>query len=356
MIGASWLLSPQDGWSQQAEPDGPQLRLSFDVDAQAIGCPDESTFRDMVTARLGYDAFSDAQAERSVAVRVEAGERFLLAHVELRDENGALQGARDVEGTLAECEELAQSVALSLSVLIDPLSLVDGPSPTSDPPTVEPAPEPEPVTPRDEPAPEPEPVAPRDEPAPEPEPVAPSDEPAPDVLQPHARELSRPDVGLAVGLAPTVSVGLVPGFSAGGLLSFGVTIGRFSLALEGRVDAQAAQARSVDGHRIFGAVYAGGLTPCVVLPYVAFCGVIHLGAIQGVAHNVSNPEPQVTLFASASARVLARFPLGPVVTLLVLAEAGIPIVRTSLAVNSRIVWTAPPVFGTFGIGVQANVF
>ena len=67
------------GSSARAENDRETARLVYVVAANASGCPDEESFRNLVTARLGYDPFQPdgkhAAAVRSRATRAACAPR-----------------------------------------------------------------------------------------------------------------------------------------------------------------------------------------------------------------------------------------------------------------------------------------
>src|SRR5512132_3561634 len=62
------------GSSAYAEGDRETARLVYVVAANASGCPDEESFRNLVTARLGYDPF-EPHGKHAAAVEItrEAG-------------------------------------------------------------------------------------------------------------------------------------------------------------------------------------------------------------------------------------------------------------------------------------------
>ena len=75
------------GSSARAENDRETARLVYVVAANASGCPDEESFRNLVTARLGYDPFEpDGKHAAAVEITREAGRlrAWLLAAEELR--------------------------------------------------------------------------------------------------------------------------------------------------------------------------------------------------------------------------------------------------------------------------------
>ncbi len=109
-----------------------QARLRYELGDGAAQCPAERVFRDMVTVRLGYVAFSEGAGRIITATIVEQGDA-LHGRLEVRESEDSVPNIRELEEALGECEELAQSMALAVAVIIDPLSLTRAPPESSDP-------------------------------------------------------------------------------------------------------------------------------------------------------------------------------------------------------------------------------
>lgn len=154
----------------------------------AESCVSSQALASSVEAQLERTVFVSASAaDLAVEGRAERTEAGWRAVLNVTDDAGRSLGERVVESAEPSCEVLGQTVAVAVSVMIDPLT---APSPATD----EPAPAPEPVAP-----PEPEVIVrtvrvevPVEPPAPEP---------------PRWRvEVDTTLVG-AVGLTPTLSLG-----------------------------------------------------------------------------------------------------------------------------------------------------
>ncbi len=109
----------------------PTQRLQFERGASAQACPDEAALRRAVAERLGKDPFTD-DGQRTVRVSFDATDAGLSADVQLADPTGAVQGNRRLVSPQLDCAELAQSTALAVSIVVDPLVLTRPPSPTVD--------------------------------------------------------------------------------------------------------------------------------------------------------------------------------------------------------------------------------
>jgi len=119
---------------------GDRARLVVTRDKSASECPDERALRDEVGARLGYEPFTpDASSLVVVVFRREGA--TLRGTVQMRDAAGNVKGERTLASSHGDCEELASTTALTISILLDPRSGMVAPRPS------EPEPVPAPPTP-----------------------------------------------------------------------------------------------------------------------------------------------------------------------------------------------------------------
>ena len=137
----------------------PTARLTYVRGPDTDACATEEDLRRAVAARLGYDPFRPF-ADVTVSVEVRHVPKGYEARVLLVDRDSVTRGERKIES--GTCPDLTATVALSISVALDPLSLTRKPPPPPDPTTTPP-----PATP--DPPPAPSPVRPpRPTPAPTP--------------------------------------------------------------------------------------------------------------------------------------------------------------------------------------------
>src|SRR5262245_28813313 len=128
-----------------AEEQRPMATLTHTREAGAESCPDEQELKDAVSGRLGYLPFQ-ATAPRRIRVSVARTAGKLMATLVVEKDDAPAK-TRKLESAPGDCLELAQSVALAISVAIDPLG---GARPAEPEPETAPAAAPEP-----EPEPEP---------------------------------------------------------------------------------------------------------------------------------------------------------------------------------------------------------
>lgn len=308
--------------SKAAGEEGPARGLAYSIEGSVEGCPSEVEFRDMVVARLGYDPSSD-ETVGSILVEIRVADEQLIGRLNTGDAERVLEADRGA------CGELAQSLALAIALAIDPLAPVEGAPET----------EQETTTPEEETT-VPEERSPGHVPD-----VAPQTPPTIDVAP--TRRL-----GLEGTAALMVSYGLTPGVSLGGLLQVGITIGSWTLALEGRLDGRVVPR----GEGIQAAVYQAGLSPCYRWAFMSFCGVVSLGAAQGRSTDVEEPKVVTGIFSAISVRLMATIDLGDRGGLRILADFSVPLVKATFVVDDQPEWEAPPVYGSLGFGGVIDLF
>src|SRR5580698_365209 len=107
--------------------------------AELPECPDEDSMRGSVSLRLGYDPFQP-EAPMLVTAAITREHGGLRAQVEIRDRSFRVTGSRVLTSEKNDCSELAATMALAISMAIDPQSALRGRSPA--PPPSLPAPPP----------------------------------------------------------------------------------------------------------------------------------------------------------------------------------------------------------------------
>jgi len=93
----------------------------------AESCPDRAALRQAVARRLGYDPFFGA-APYTVVAEVSGNGSELRARARLLNESGIVLGNRELSGTGTDCAELLASLALAISLTLDPMAATTDPS------------------------------------------------------------------------------------------------------------------------------------------------------------------------------------------------------------------------------------
>ncbi len=309
--------------------EAPVATLAYGV-APGLACPDEASFRDRVTSRLGRDPFVTDSAT-AVRVRFEARGARVVARLEVAERSSA-PGVRSLEQPKGACDSLADAVAAAVATAIDPTG-----------------PRPAPIAPA--PAPAPAPLAPVP-PAPK-EPVAvPSAASASAPVPAPATAPATEPIRLALTAHGLGSIGVIPGPALGALVGVGGRYGAFALYLEGRLEATPSSAAVTARDRLTGVAYGGSLVPCGELGWFEGCVGLRLGALQVTSLDVVRPTLTTAFAAAVLARAVVRVPIGQRVHLRGGVEGGLPLVRTTFSIEGEPVWTASPLQAALILGIE----
>ncbi len=295
----------------------PTAKLTYVRGEGAGACADESALRQAVAARLGYDPFRPV-AENAVSVDVRrVGPRY-VAHVKLIDADSKERGDRELQSKSDDCGDLTSTLALTISIALDPLSLT---RPPPDPPPV-PPPDPPPVPP-------PVPPAPPSDPAPRSRPTTPS--------------------AFEAGLALHMAIGAAPAVAFGPDLFGAFRYGAFQAEITGRFDAQASRSTS-EGGVVATSLLTVGLAPCFRVSILALCAHGVIGSLVAETREVTRPGSDGVLYLSVGGRIAASIPLFKNLTLRPFAELAVPLLPYEFRLNGRSIYALSPVSATFGVG------
>ena len=305
----------------------PTSRLVYVRGAGAESCPDEPEMRRAVATRLGYDPFRPlASTTLTAEVRRENG--VFRGRVRLVDDAGVERGARDLESRAADCRDLTTAMALSMSIAIDPLSLM-GPRP-ADPEVVD------------------QPLSPVPVPVPVPVPDLPPSG-TDDARQPPPPPPDDP-LRLSFALATHITFGIAPAPSLGLRLSAEIRTTRLSLGLEGRLDLPAS-AETAEGGRSRTSLSGGTLVPCVRVPLAWACGVLLVARVDAEAVDVTSPRSEGFLFLGAGGRLVTAIPLGQDFSLRLGGDILAHPLPFELTVNGRRIYRSSTVSALAGLGI-----
>jgi hypothetical protein len=296
--------------------------LTYTVqDKIAAKCPDEESFRRKVAARLGYQPFVQAGRHR-VSVEVKALGSTAKVRAEVVRSGQSEPGVRALEGDVEKCEPLVAALATAVALALDP---VRSAAPVAAEPVKEPVPPP------------PTQVA-----------VVPVVVQPTETKKPEAAAVPWHWFGAASGIA---SVGVLPAAAVGGEFGFGARVKDFSLELAGRAELMPSAVRVASGDRLEATAYSALVVPCANLSSWLLCGSVRIGAIQGRAPDVVNPSLGTSVFGAAGARAGYNLEVSRIFSLRILGAVEIPIVRTSLVVDRKAIWTASPVAAGLELGL-----
>jgi hypothetical protein len=327
--GASaFLIATATSARASAVESRPKVRLEVHRAPAAESCAGQRDIEQAVAERLGYDPFDGAAHE---VLRVELVPRGsdLVARIDRLDASGAGAGSRELTSSAPDCKELSASVALAISIALDPSrALLAPPAP---PAVAEPVPSSLPPAPRARRSP------PRD------------------LVVPPRRRAEERAVRVSVGADAHGAVGSAPGPAFGFGVQSAVRFRRVELGLEGRADLPAST-RAAHGGEVSGQALFASFVPCVGIGWFLGCGVASAGALLGSASDSPAGGRDATPFGGAGLRAAVDLPLGARLTLRPYVEAEAAFARTSLVYGGRVAWRAPPAFGYGGVAARVALF
>lgn len=288
----------------QAEP--PKATLDYARQERATTeCPDESTFRALVAAKLGYDPFgAGAGAALRVVFRRSGSD---LSGILTLESGGAPRGERTLRSAGAGCDELAASLALAAAVALDPNAVANRDQDAAPVPVPVPTPSPTPASP----------------PAPSP---------------PRPPEPSRRPLRLRVFAGAFVPLGLTPSVTAGARLAAGLDGESWLLGLEGGATLESSKGSTtgkVTAQRIEGA-----LVPCLRPELsrtvaLALCAIGRLGVVRSSAEQVTRASPKTDLVSSVGPRAGVELFPWPSVGFSAEIEAPVSLTRVHLLIDDQ---------------------
>jgi hypothetical protein len=316
----------------------PSARLVYLRNPGAETCPDADAIRSAVAARLGYDPFV-AYASATMFAEVSKEGASFRARIKLVDENNVVRGTRDLVQEGPACTALIDTMALSMSIAIDPYSLTRGPQPpppesnaTSPSPTANPTPTPTPTpTPSLTPSLTPTPT-------PSPTPIPPSPSPW----------------HLDAGLGPTAWIGAAPAMSLGGAAFVRPRWNWLSVALEGDVNLPASQ----DLHPavVETSLLLGQIVPCAHVGWFGACGLASLGSVHATSRNVTAPRDASAFYAALGLRALVEIPVRASLRVWLGVDGRFPLRVHRLELDGQAVYTLPAVSAGVGAGASVRFF
>ena len=318
-------------FASRAAAASPSARLVYLRDPGAETCPDEAAIRGAVSARLGYDPFFPyATATMFVEIAKESG--GFRARIKLVDDDNKVRGARELHQKQGKCTELVDTMALSMSIAIDPLSLARK---KSDVAANESAPEPEPP-----PAPPPAPESPTPPPPP---PAAKEEIPESPPVHGEVAFVS----GVWTGASPAVNLSL-GGFAR-------IRWRALSFAAEARFDFPASREIG-GGAQVETSLTYGALVTCAHVNIWGACAVVAAGSLHAASSGVSSPKEESVFHAAVGPRGEVRVPLGTLFALVAHVDALVSLSDQTLQLNGLDVYTLPRLSAGGGVGVTLRFF
>jgi hypothetical protein len=342
-VAAFVIVAIASGQPARSALAGASARLIYVRGLGAEECPGETAIRAAVSARLGYDPFF-VWAHDSLFVEITRTRGAYHAEIKLVDDQNNLRGHRDMTVKGDDCGAIVDATGLTISLTIDPSSVlgVSTPARAPDPPPTAPSPPPAVNLPVAPPALDPPAVPP----AVNPPVVARVDgvrdeEPTP----PRAAE-----TGLRwyAGAGALVALGAEPSLSPGAEVFVGARWKMLSLDLEGRADLPATGASEQPPARVQSWLLAGAVVPCGHVGYAFGCPILEVGSLQATSVGTTSPRVAQDLWAAAGGRIGVELPLAGRLFLRGYGEALGTLRRETLSIGNATAYLFPPASGGIG--------
>jgi hypothetical protein len=287
-------------------------------------CAGEQVLRAAVSARLGYDPFF-AWAPDTLFAEIQYVDGAFRAVVKLVDRNNTQRGAREISVQGGDCSVVIDALGLTISLTIDPSSVVGGPSPTPAPASPPPAPEPAAVAP-------PSPTVPRE-------------------AIPPLAPASLPEWSLHAGAGVIAAAKAAPLPTAGVTAFVGLAWRALSVDVEGRADGpETGNGTRPDLGQVRSWLVIGSLVPCVHVRVGFGCAVLAGGWLGATAQGVQRPTQQYGPWSAIGGRFGSEWtPVGSQVSLRAYAELLGVLTRDTLWIDSSPVYTVASWSAAIGV-------
>jgi hypothetical protein len=285
----------------------------------AEGCPGEHAIRSAVGTRLGYDPFFP-WARDTLFTEITRSDGEFHVDLKLVDDRNLLRGARQISVTATDCAAAIDAIGLTISLTIDPASLL---RPASTPPVAAPTPEVQPELPLPDP------------------PMA------RDVGSPSPRSRSERIHG-RIGVGAVGSFGAAPAATLGPTLSAGASWRSLSLDVEGRADLPATGAAQETSARVRSWLVVGSLVPCLHLGGPFGCFVFSGGSLGATSVGTSAPHTDHAPWWAAGLRAGGEIALQGPLSLRAYAELLATLTRDSLGIDGVVAYRLAPWSGGLG--------
>lgn len=316
---------------------GDPTELVYVRSGRAEACPDQAALERAVSERLGYSPFFPVAGRKIVAEIWGTGD-LLHARARLVEQGGVVRGSRELAAPAAQCGELLASLALAVSITLDPMSMSRPASAPAEDTPASPAHE-EPVHP---PA------------AGEPPRQAPSHEVGASDVPSSSEALAgagRRSFALLASAGAIAAVGALPRLSPG--LRLGLEArGRFlSLAIEGAGLAAVSASAPFGGEARFSLLFASAV-PCARAAWAKGCAVATFGRLSGEGRGVTDARRETRSYAALGLRFEAAWLVVGNFELALHAGANKTLSMPSFQLAGAEVWRPPPFSADAGLALS----
>jgi hypothetical protein len=322
---------------------GESARLVYSRSVEAARCPDETELRQLVARRLGYDPFV-AVSMNTVVAELRGDGDGLRARVYVIRESNAAGGTRELQSPMRDCTDLAATVALAISIAVDPDALA----------RVEAAPATESKVP--ESVPEhaaAEKQAGADAPPPQRRSAAKTASSEAE-LQARARGASTASDSafVSVGLAPFMATGLAPSPVIGASAAIALRWRDWGFALEPAATLVSSREAATSGSRVRVWTASGAALAGRYFGH-AYAGLLfELAVLNASGQGVDAPKSSHPVVPSTGLRLALDWPLASNWSLVPRVDALVALTRISMQLDRTEAFQSPLGFARVGIGVE----
>ena len=327
LVAASNPAAPGGVSSPSARAEAGAVSLVFERGVGAESCPGEEDLRTAVAERLGFDPFRPG-SDREIRCTVRRSDGAFRARIEVGPVGASPIAGRDLVSHRDDCGELAEAVALTIGIAINPLIA----APPAE--TASKTPAPEPV------------AAPASAP-----PLSPPAAPAAvsTIARPIAPQKRAPSTDLRFGAHVAATVGVGPRAAPAVGLDAQLRRRALSLVVDARVIAPSSIAAGAGSATAW--LWSASVGPCFHRDFLALCAVGTGGQLRAAGSGYAAVANSTAPYFAVGARGVVEFPIGHRLRVLWVGEVATPLVTVHLTVDGRDVWTSPRLNALSSIGL-----
>lgn len=327
---------------------GDATRLEYGRSERAARCPDRDALQSAVAKRLGYNPFFPA-ARQTIVVEIVDDDASLRAHMRLVDDKGMILGSRELSEKLENCGELVASLALAISIALDPSAAL------GETPAVEMAPQTAPSSNQE--AARGRAAQPEEKQAE----AAPEQKPPPPPKRPKRERSVHTTADAARSTSPfAVRAGVFGALGAAPYPAFGLRVGGswrqnwLSLVVE-LTDQFSASHAAAEGDSVAASLIGGTLAPCAVWRSLGGCALLEVGSLKAQGIGVNEPVVARSLFVQGGARFEFTPTLVGPLRLLFNVDALKTFTPLTLRLHNQDAWRTPFASGEAGLGLELQI-
>jgi hypothetical protein len=326
---------------------GDATRLEYARSDRAGHCPDEVALKNAVVQRLGYDPFFHA-ARQTIVVEITDVASGLRAQMRLVDEQGIIRGSRELNEQLESCGELVASLALAISIALDPSAALAGPAGVdaladSGPTQKKEAAQGQPESPEALP------------------PEVPSSAATPTVPSHRERSANSPAANGRAGPSPFAAraawfgaLGAAPATALGGRLGGSLRSDWFYFVAE-FTDQLPASRAALGAAKVDTSLLHLAVLPCAAWHFLAGCGFFQVRSLRARGLGIDSPVTEYSLYLATGVRLEIMPELARHLRLLVNVDAVKTLTPVTLRLLSGDVWQTPVASGAAGVGLEWQI-